>query len=128
MFREAGRQHAVDSHPQIFYVSVMIIFQGVFLPPAWSRLASQQKVFAILASAAPYLLTYLTTASTSHIITQASHKRNMKQYPYDHVLFHPGQVCATCQWLKPARSKHCRVCKYVYGPSNIVVDRTLLTY
>lgn len=34
----------------------------------------------------------------------------MSQYPYDHVLFFPGQICRTCQLLKPARSKHCRVC------------------
>lgn len=35
----------------------------------------------------------------------------MQQYPYDHVLFHPGQSCRTCQFLKPARSKHCSICK-----------------
>lgn len=31
-------------------------------------------------------------------------------YPYDGRLFHPGASCPTCQLLKPARSKHCRVC------------------
>ncbi|XP_038591170.1 palmitoyltransferase ZDHHC4 [Micropterus salmoides] len=31
-------------------------------------------------------------------------------YPYDRKLFHPGVSCPTCQLLKPARSKHCRVC------------------
>lgn len=34
----------------------------------------------------------------------------MQQYPYDHVLYHPGRVCRSCQLLKPARSKHCRIC------------------
>lgn len=31
-------------------------------------------------------------------------------YPYDKRLFHPGVACPTCQLVKPARSKHCRVC------------------
>ncbi|PWA16153.1 hypothetical protein CCH79_00019440 [Gambusia affinis] len=31
-------------------------------------------------------------------------------YPYDRRLFHPGVSCETCQLIKPARSKHCRVC------------------
>ncbi|XP_026206951.1 probable palmitoyltransferase ZDHHC4 [Anabas testudineus] len=31
-------------------------------------------------------------------------------YPYDKKLFHPGVSCPTCQLVKPARSKHCRLC------------------
>ena len=35
----------------------------------------------------------------------------MRDYPYDHTLYHPGQYCRTCQWVKPARSKHCSICR-----------------
>lgn len=35
----------------------------------------------------------------------------MTLYPYDHTIFHPGQTCTTCHHLKPARSKHCGICK-----------------
>lgn len=31
--------------------------------------------------------------------------------PYDHTIFHPGHTCTTCHHLKPARSKHCGICK-----------------
>ena len=34
----------------------------------------------------------------------------MCRYPYDHVLYEPGQICRTCHFLKPARSKHCSIC------------------
>ena len=35
----------------------------------------------------------------------------MTRYPYDGVIHYPGNKCNTCLFLKPARSKHCRLCK-----------------
>ncbi|RMZ90107.1 hypothetical protein DV736_g2669, partial [Chaetothyriales sp. CBS 134916] len=39
------------------------------------------------------------------------HRRAMLAYPYDYLLFHPGYFCTTCRVPKPARSKHCSLCK-----------------
>jgi len=35
----------------------------------------------------------------------------MLAYPFDYCLFHPGYYCSTCRFPKPARSKHCSLCK-----------------
>ena len=39
----------------------------------------------------------------------------MARYPFDFTIFHPGAECRTCGLLKPARSKHCSVCKRCIG-------------
>ena len=48
--------------------------------------------------------------STASAITQRNHAYELQRYPFDHVLYQPGQVCRTCHFLKPARSKHCSIC------------------
>lgn len=69
-----------------------------------------QQMSALILSFVPYVFTFKAVTSTSSIITTENHKQEMRRYPYDHVLFHPGQSCRTCKFLKPARSKHCGIC------------------
>lgn len=59
----------------------------------------------------PFIFLYLAAASDPGTIDASNHVREMARYPYDFVLFHPGAICRTCNILKPARSKHCSVCK-----------------
>lgn len=43
--------------------------------------------------------------------TTKNHKRgNLNRFEYDNLLFYPNIECHTCQFPKPARSKHCKVC------------------
>ena len=58
----------------------------------------------------PYVLIYKSVVTKSFITSQ-NHDEEMKRYPYDRVLFHPGHRCRTCHFLKPARSKHCNICR-----------------
>lgn len=47
---------------------------------------------------------------TKPFITNEIRETEMTRYPFDHVIFHPGNRCRTCLTLKPARSKHCSLC------------------
>lgn len=58
----------------------------------------------------PYVLLYKCVV-TKPFITPENHEEEMKRYPYDCVLFHPGHRCPTCDFPKPARSKHCSFCR-----------------
>ncbi|XP_026861873.2 palmitoyltransferase ZDHHC4 isoform X1 [Electrophorus electricus] len=43
-------------------------------------------------------------------LTKENHGALLKVYQYDEKLFQEGIMCPTCQLMKPARSKHCRLC------------------
>jgi palmitoyltransferase ZDHHC4 len=58
----------------------------------------------------PYYFLYLC-ANTSSTVTPTNITHCMSIYPYDHTLFYPGAICSTCKLPKPARSKHCPLCK-----------------
>ncbi len=83
----------------------------MFIPPAWALLSTQRKFTAGISVTLPYLFLYASAASDPGYITPANHSRQMALYPYDFMVFQPGQECHTCHLLKPARSKHCSICK-----------------
>jgi len=64
-----------------------------------------------MAVVAPYVFLYLSVYTDPGTVTSANIDHHLAQYPYDFTLFHPGQTCRTCHALKPARSKHCSICK-----------------
>ncbi|KAK4245803.1 Palmitoyltransferase SWF1 [Corynascus novoguineensis] len=102
-----------DRHPTvlIFFLALLLGGEALYLPPAWPQLSTLHKTMGTIAMALPYLFLYLSAASDPGGVTPANHAAEMARYPYDFTLFYPGAVCATCQHLKPARSKHCSVCR-----------------
>ena len=88
----------------------MFASQAIFLASAFYRLTNSQRTTSLVLCFIPYAFTYKTVTSNSSVIKSRNHRREMCRYPYDHVLYQPGQSCHTCNFLKPARSKHCRIC------------------
>lgn len=102
-----------ERHPTvlIFFIALFAISELIFLPSAWPRFETSTKYLATIGIPLPYIFLYLATNTDPGFITAQNHAENMTLYPYDHTIFHPGQVCTTCQFPKPARSKHCSMCK-----------------
>ena len=98
------------SSQQILYLVLLVGSEALFIYKSWSNLSAIHKAFALCSSLAPVFYTFKAVLSSSSTITPRNHRQKMNSYPYDHVLYQPGQVCRTCNFLKPARSKHCSIC------------------
>ncbi|KAF2745291.1 zf-DHHC-domain-containing protein [Sporormia fimetaria CBS 119925] len=103
-----------DKHPLviIFFLGLITISAALFLPATWSLLPWYHKLLIPILLPQPYLFTYLSAKRNNQTtITASNHAAQMRHYPYDRILYYPGLTCRTCQFLKPARSKHCSICK-----------------
>ena len=102
-----------DRHPTVlvFFLVLLVGGEYLYLPVVWPQISTLTKVTGTISIILPYLFLYLSAFSDPGYITSANHASEMARYPYDFTLFHPGYACSTCSFLKPARSKHCRVCK-----------------
>ncbi|XP_077481879.1 palmitoyltransferase ZDHHC4 [Stigmatopora argus] len=61
------------------------------------------------------LFFYLCVKRDPGTVTEKTNSIHLHAYPYDRKLFHPSVTCPTCNLIKPARSKHCRVCERCVG-------------
>lgn len=103
-----------DKHPVIvvFFLGLVSACAFLVLPAIWPALHVSHKLLVAVLLPQPYLWLYLCAKpNRTTYITPHNHAAQMQQYPYDRVLYHPGNVCSTCKLLKPARSKHCSICK-----------------
>ena len=103
-----------DRHPvvMIIFIALQLGSEMFFLPPAAQYLPRSHKLFIIpLLVSLPYLTLWLSYNTSAHHITETSYQAALTRYPYDYTLYHPHQNCRTCERPKPARSKHCPICK-----------------
>ncbi|KAJ4306002.1 palmitoyltransferase swf1 [Collariella sp. IMI 366227] len=112
-----GNYILYDRHPTIliFFLTLLLGGEYLYLPSAWPQFTTLTKLTGTITILLPYLFLYLSAFSDPGYITPSNHASEMSRYPYDFTLFHPGAACSTCHLLKPARSKHCSVCKRFGG-------------
>lgn len=99
---------------QIFFLGLIMASAGMILFEIWGDISTIHHVLIPILLPLPYVFTYLAASMNANPnlhITPSNHAREMAIYPYDYVLFHPGIECRTCEFQKPARSKHCSICK-----------------
>ncbi|KAK2031440.1 DHHC zinc finger domain-containing protein [Colletotrichum zoysiae] len=108
-----GNYMMYDRHPTvvIFFLLILSVSEYLYLPGAWPQLSIFHKVTGSIAIALPYVFLYLSVMADPGYITPENHAYHMSLYPYDYSIFFPGQMCSTCNLLKPPRSKHCSICK-----------------
>jgi palmitoyltransferase len=109
-----GRYLLHEKHPLviIFFLGLISACAGMILPVIWDHIPALHKLLILVVLPLPYTFTYLSaTRSAEAYITPQNHAAQMRHYPYDRILYYPGNACTTCKLLKPARSKHCSICK-----------------
>ncbi|KAF2009492.1 palmitoyltransferase swf1 [Aaosphaeria arxii CBS 175.79] len=103
-----------EKHPLvvIFFLGLVTGSVALFVPVVWHHLPLKHKLLIPVLVPTPYIFTFLSaTRNSESYITPENHAAQMRLYPYDRVLYYPGNTCSTCEFLKPARSKHCSICK-----------------
>lgn len=105
-----------EKHPivTVIFLGLITSCACLILPQVWSSSSSLQQLLVVILLPQPYIFTYLAASTRMNqelYVTPRNLQQQLSYYPYDYCLYHPGIECRTCHLAKPARSKHCSICK-----------------
>ncbi|XP_067859092.1 palmitoyltransferase ZDHHC4 isoform X2 [Heptranchias perlo] len=107
--------HRRNSFFLVLHLVLEVVVYGVYsweVVPYCLELGFRHSILLL-----PYILLlgkmyffYLCCTRDPGTISPSNLKQLLKVYTYDGTLYRRDRVCPTCELMKPARSKHCRVC------------------
>eukprot|EP00474_Spongospora_subterranea_P010336 CRZ10794.1 hypothetical protein [Spongospora subterranea] len=95
---------------QALYMTLMIVVLFTTFSSCSPYLNAQARFLFVALYSACWATFCWCCTSTPGVITESNHEQLLKQFPYDRLLFVPGQLCRSCKFTKVARSKHCSLC------------------
>jgi hypothetical protein len=103
----------------LFYLAFMLGGFTIFFIHGWPLINETHifidpvfKTFTVLLFGLCLAVWATCCFSDPGVITSDNHKFMMEQYEPNEILFPLNNQCSTCLLVKPARSKHCRVCNH----------------
>ncbi|ORZ40651.1 DHHC palmitoyltransferase-domain-containing protein [Catenaria anguillulae PL171] len=102
---------------QIFFLAIVTAGVGIFAYSGWNRLEplgfaiGHKWVWAATGCGVLWVLCGSMSRDPGRISDKDQAEAWGKVWPCDNILYFDGHECRTCLFEKPARSKHCSLCK-----------------
>lgn len=109
-----GQKAMGERHPAVllFYLLVMGGGVVVFFMEAFSFLPRAHQAASLFVIPTPFVALWYCASADPGYITEANYRQEAGRYAFDEIIFFPQNTCRTCRWEKPARSKHCSLCRH----------------
>ena len=118
----SARYVCFEPNPIVQIVYFVCAFGGfyIYIEEGFSRLPNQYldnyhkytgTVLMLMCYTSYFMACWVDPGRIDRNIEPREHLRAIRQFKFDGIMFEKKNKCKTCTWDKPARSKHCSMCK-----------------